>query len=129
MKLTFKQVVESASAFKELQAAKLPPRTSVDIYKLGKALDKEMEAYQALTRKLYDEHKVPKTNGQYDLTKVEDFDAVLKDLTELLETEVEIKEYSIPIELFERFDIPISTNLLISLNWLIKVEEETPKDE
>lgn len=131
MNIKYRQLLGSVPAFKELQGLKLPPRNSLDIYKLGKALDKEIEAYQDLSKELYKRHKVPQTQDGFDLTKLktEDFDALAKDLDELLDSEIDLKDVSIPVEVFEKYDIPITASMLIALDWLIKVEEDQKEEE
>lgn len=132
MKLKFKQIVSSVAPFRELSESKFPPRTSLDIYKLGKELDKELSAYQELSKKIYVLHKVPSDDvGNYDLKKLkqEDLEKFFKDLEELLELEVEIGDYSLDIATFERFNIAISPAMLTVLDWLIDVGEEEKVEE
>lgn len=126
MKITFKQVLTSVVAFRELQELKFPPSVSLQVYKLGKELDREVEDYRELSKGVYKNNNVPETSEGFDLKaiKPKEFEKISKELDELLEQEVEIKDYHIPVDTFERFNLPISTNLLIALDWLIKPDEE-----
>jgi hypothetical protein len=131
MKIQFDKVLMSMAAFKELQELKLPPSLSLQVYKLGKELDREMEAYRELTKQIYKNHGIPETPTGFDLKEVDKdtFKKISEELDELLEQEMEIKDYHIPFETFERFNLPISTNLLIALEWLVKPEGEVKQEE
>jgi hypothetical protein len=124
MKVTYKKLLNSISAFRELQEMKLPPRTSLDIYKLGKEVDRELETYQEMAKKVYLEHGAKEDGESLSLKEIKDLDALTEDLKELQAAEADLKEVSIPVELFERFNLNVSTNMLIGLDWLIKFEEE-----
>jgi hypothetical protein len=132
MNITFRKIIGSVGAFKELQELKFPPSVTLNVYKLGKELDRELETYRDLSKKIYVEHEVPeKADKSYDLNALEPdkFELLAKDLDELLDSEVELKNYNIPLEVFERFNLTISTAMLISLDWLIKPEEDEIKLE
>lgn len=126
MKITFKQALSSVVAFRELQELKFPPSVALQVYKLGKELDRELEDYRELSKGIYKNNNVPETSEGFDLKaiKPKQFDKVLKELDELLAQEVDLKDYHIPVETFERYDLPISTNLIIALEWLIQPEPE-----
>lgn len=124
MKVTYKQLLNSLPAFRELQEMKLPPRTSLDIYKLGKEVDRELETYQEMAKKVYLEHGAKEEGDNISLKEVKDLDALAKDLKELQDSEADLKDTSIEVELFERFGLNVSTNMLIGLDWLINFEEE-----
>lgn len=133
MNITYKQILNSVAAFKELQNLRFPPKTALDVYKLGKELDRELETYNELSVKLYKEYKVPEVDGKYKFDELNssDFSKLTDDLEELLDANAEIKEYHIPMETFERFDLNISPNLVMALEWLIRppMDEEVPKEK
>jgi hypothetical protein len=126
MKLPYRRLLNSITAFRELQEIKFPPRTSLDIYKLGKSLDKELETYQAMQRELYKRYEVPEKGQGYDLAALKEDEAskLIADIEELMDAEADVKEMEIPLEIFEQNGVPISTNLLVALDWLIKIGDE-----
>lgn len=125
MKIKFKQIVSSVAPFRELSESKFPPKTSLDIYKVGKELDRELTAYQDLSRKVYLANKVPSDElGNYDLKQLQpkELEKFFKDLEELLNLEVEINDYKISMDTLERYNVSISPSTLAALDWLIDVE-------
>jgi hypothetical protein len=130
MKIQYKQILGSVGAYRELQNFKFPPKIALDIYKLGKELDRELEAYNELSRNIYKEHKVPEVDGRYNFEKMkpEDFQVFTKELEELLDAEAEIKDYHIPMSVFEKFNLNISPNMISALEWLIKPEESNEEN-
>jgi hypothetical protein len=127
MKLKIKQILVSVEPFVELQELKFPPKISMDIYKLGKELDKELEAYREMMKKIYAEYKVPESSGMYSVKGLDPhiIKSLEHDLNELVNVEVEIGNYSIPFEVFEQNNITISPRMLIVLEWLIKSDDPT----
>src|SRR5512141_735629 len=132
MKLTYRQLVSSIGAFNELQELRLTPKMALDIYKLGKELERELAAYRELSSKIYLQYgatTTPESGGLDTSTiKSEDYPKLGEDMDELLDSECEIKDYAIPMESFEKFSLNISPRMIGSLEWLLFPEkEEEPK--
>lgn len=135
MKIKFKQALMSVAGFKELQELKFPPSITLQVYKLGKELDRELETYRELSKSIYKNHNVPEGDGGFDLSKVDSdtFFKISQDLDELLDQEVELKDYDIPFSMIEKYNNTCSTNMLIALDWLLNPEglkkEKAPEEK
>jgi Ser-tRNA(Ala) deacylase AlaX len=127
MNIKLKQIIGSLGAFGELQALKFPPKVSLDVYKLGQELDKELAAYKELSQKIYKEHNVPEENGRFKIESLtpEQSNALIQELEELGEADIEIRDYHIPIETIEKIDSNlISPNFIGALSWLIQPDSQ-----
>lgn len=126
MKITFKQILESIAPYNELNGMKYTPVVSLKIYKLGKELDRELQTYRDLGRKIYLKYEVPETEAGFDPSNMKDEDrkAMEEEFNELLASEIDIADYKIPIESLDLPNNFVSPNTIGSLEWLFLVQEE-----
>lgn len=131
MKLTFKTILSSVKGLQELQELKFPPKISLDIYKMAKELDRELVAYRDLKDKIFKHYQIPENENGYDLSKVpsDKIDKLLGELEHLGDAEVTINDYSVDINVFERFNLPITPAMLGQLEWFIKDSTEPVPEE
>src|SRR5688500_8002559 len=131
MKLTLEQILNSVVPYRELQTLKLMPKTSLQVYKLGKEIDREWEAYRTVSRGIYEKYGVIESEVGYNLDGLspENRAALIAELDELIKCEVEVKDLKIPLEVLENSSNLISPNTIGPLEWMFEFEEEVPQGQ
>ncbi len=126
MKLTLEQVLNSVAPYRELQTLKLPPRTALSVYKIGKEIDRELESYREVSNSLYKAYNATETPNGYDMgsVKPEEQEKLIVELTELMKSEVEVKITKIPIEILESTGNNIAAATIGALEWVFEIPEE-----
>jgi hypothetical protein len=126
MKLTLRQVLNSIPACNELHSIKLTPSVSMKVVKLGKELDNELDNYRTVSKGLYEHYKVPLIDTGYDISALSEskIKKLQKDLEELLDAEVELRDVRIDISEIDKPHVEISANTLRALDWVFEKEEE-----
>lgn len=105
MKITYRELVDSVPSLNELTELKFMPRTSLDLSKALKKLDKELANF----------------NEKYKeaVKDLEDKDLKEKTIDDLLGTEVEVDVEKINFSTIERTRSEVSPNLFNNLEWFI----------
>jgi hypothetical protein len=129
IKTTLKQMMESNGALSLLLNAKLPVKASYSVSKLAKACANELTDYDKKRTKMFEdagcvltvvgkndddsekkEYKHP--DGQ------EKVDAVVKEIEDLIDVEVEIN--ALPLDLDQFKDAEVSGSAFYGLDWAMK---------
>ena len=131
MKITNKQVLEAVDGLNELTELKLPVKAAFKLTKITKDLQKVIDSYNEVLKKLQEEHVQRDEEGnQIMLDDPEnpnvkrlvfsDRDAFNKAYAELLEIENEVNFSPIPVE--ELGDVEISSAALFKTDWLFTLD-------
>ena len=121
MKLKLYDIVTAEGAIQELGKLKLPAKLGYKVAKNIRHINSELAEYNKMKNSLIlEKYGVSDEKGNYQVTK-ENVPGFVKEVNELLETEVEIE--IAPIELDD--SILLSVENISVLSWLF-LEQETP---
>ena len=126
MKITLRTILESITPYEELQSILFPPRASLNINKMARELQREYNDYREVARSIYIKYQTPEDEKGFDIRELdtEVQEAIQKEINELLESEVEIKNLKVPFKVLEENKIMMKPPTIGALEWLFEFEEE-----
>lgn len=131
MKINLNQLVGSLPAFQELQNVRFLPKTSLNIYKLAKSIQKELGEFDKKRNAIYSANGIPQVDGRFDPKDVapEIIQKVDQEVNNLIADDIQLKpDFKIPFEELERAIQSSGTNfsplMIQNLEWLLDSGEE-----
>lgn len=112
IKVQLKDIVNSVDTFQIIMQQSFKGSLAFKIARLARELNKEMETFNEQRKKIIEEYCLRDSNGeievlengniQIDPEKIQDFNA---EITNILDTEVEINANKLPIDKIDDFEI------------------------
>ncbi len=118
MKLTYRRLIDSIQAFREINTFEFMPRTTVDLYHLGKGIDLKLKDFDEFREKISTKYK----DNPVSEKATKEFEA-------LLDKEVEVDVKVIPFKTFIKSCPKPNTSMLIGLDWLIEIPDSFEEEE